>query len=439
MKAINVLSLFDGMSCGQIALKDMGIHVSKYYASEIDQHAIKQTQLNFPDTIQLGSVTEWKGWDIEWSEINLICAGSPCQGFSFAGKQLAFDDPRSVLFFVFVDILNHCRKFNPDVKFLLENVDMKREHMNVINDYCGVFAININSNLVSAQNRNRWYWSNIRTKQVGLFDETHTDIPQPKDRGILLKDILEKDVDEKYYLSDKMLNYFDKRAANFNAGKVNIRSETDKATTLCASMSSCDISDNFVLDTKLKPKENQTKANCFTAGGNSGGLHSDMDLICVAMRGREACLTPKRTEYGKQIRKEYGKQIRKEYEAGTITEQRKNIQQLEPRMDGKTNTLTSVQKDNLVISLNESNSQSQRIQMNAEKSVCLNGEGGGGGAKTGLYRLDSRIRRLTPTECARLQTIPDWYKWECSDTQQYRMLGNGWTVEVIKHILSFMK
>jgi DNA (cytosine-5)-methyltransferase 3A len=439
MKAINVLSLFDGMSCGQIALKDMGIHVSKYYASEIDQHAIKQTQLNFPDTIQLGSVTEWKGWDIEWSEINLICAGSPCQGFSFAGKQLAFDDPRSVLFFVFVDILNHCRKFNPDVKFLLENVDMKREHMNVINDYCGVFAININSNLVSAQNRNRWYWSNIRTKQVGLFDETHTDIPQPKDRGILLKDILEKDVDEKYYLSDKMLNYFDKRAANFNAGKVNIRAETDKATTLCASMSSCDISDNFVLDTKLKPKENQTKANCFTAGGNSGGLHSDMDLICVAMRGREACLTPKRTEYGKQIRKEYGKQIRKEYEAGTITEQRKNIQQLEPRMDGKTNTLTSVQKDNLVISLNESNSQSQRIQMNAEKSVCLNGEGGGGGAKTGLYRLDSRIRRLTPTECARLQTIPDWYKWECSDTQQYRMLGNGWTVEVIKHILSFMK
>lgn len=399
------LSLFDGMSCLQIAAKELGISPDKYYASEIDQHAIKQTQLNFPDTIQLGSVTEWKTWDIDWSKVGLIGAGSPCQGFSFAGKQLAFDDPRSVLFFVFIDILNHCRKFNPNVKFLLENVDMKREHMNVINNYCGLFAVNINSNRVSAQNRNRWYWSNIRTKQVGLFGETHTDIPQPKDRGILLKDILEKEVPEKYYLSDKMLNYFDKRAANFNAGKVNIRAETDKATTLCASMSSCDISDNFVLDTKLKPKESQTKANCFTAGGNSGGLHSDMDLICVAMRERGE----------------------------------NNDQQLEPNYTGKTNTLTSVQKDNLVMCLNESNSQSQRVQLNADKSVCISGEGGGGGAKTGLYKFENRIRRLTPTECARLQTIPEWYKWGCSDTQQYRMLGNGWTVQVIAHILSFLK
>ena len=444
------LSLFDGMSCLQIAAKELGISPDKYYASEIDQHAIKQTQLNFPDTIQLGSVTEWKTWDIDWSKVSLIGAGSPCQGFSFAGKQLAFDDPRSVLFFVFIDILNHARKFNPNVKFLLENVDMKREHMNVINNYCGLFAVNINSNRVSAQNRNRWYWSNIRTKQVGLFGETHTDIPQPKDRGILLKDILEKEVPEKYYLSDKMLNYFDKRAANFNAGKVNIRAETDKATTLCDSMSSCDISDNFVLDTKLKPKENQTKANCFTAGGNSGGLHSDMDLICVAMRGREeAVLTPKRTEYGKRIRRQY--------EAGEITEQRKNIQQLEPRTDGKTNTLTSVQKDNLVMCLNESN-RVGGISVN-ERGIRPHR---GDDKKTGISELGTilydnqktdthltnhvqkfitgnRIRRLTPLECARLQTIPEWYKWGCSDTQQYRMLGNGWTVQVIAHILSFLK
>src|ERR1035437_272209 len=123
---MNVLSLFDGMSCGQIALKELGIIPGKYYASEIDKYAIAQTQLNFPNTIQLGSVTEWKDWDIDFKSIDLLCAGSPCQGFSFAGKQLAFDDPRSKLFFVFIEILNHIKKLNPDVKFLLENVDMKK-------------------------------------------------------------------------------------------------------------------------------------------------------------------------------------------------------------------------------------------------------------------------------------------------------------------------
>ena len=122
-----ILSLFDGMSCGQIALKECGVKVEKYYASEIDKFAIAQTQLNFPDTIQLGSITEWKSWDIEWNNINLILAGSPCQGFSFAGKQLNFQDEQSKLFFVFVDILNHVKKLNPDVKFLLENVNMKKE------------------------------------------------------------------------------------------------------------------------------------------------------------------------------------------------------------------------------------------------------------------------------------------------------------------------
>lgn len=404
------LSLFDGMSCLQIAAKELGISPLKYYASEIDQHAIKQTQLNFPDTIQLGSVTEWRAWDIDWAKVDLIGAGSPCQGFSFAGKQLAFDDTRSVLFFVFIDILNHCRKFNPNVKFLLENVDMKREHMNVINNYCELFAVNINSNRVSAQNRNRWYWSNIRTKQVGLFGEAHTDIPQPKDKGILLKDILEKEVPEKYYLSDKMLNYFDKRAANFNAGKVNIRDENDKATTLCASMASCDISDNFVLDTKLKPKANQEKANCFTAGGNSGGLHSDMDLICVAMRGRNPDNPSDRR-------------------TGSPTEQR-----LEPNLSGKTNCLTSVQKDNLVMQLNER--QQNNFKNGDEKANTFLSTSWKGSQANGMTLIgETRIRRLTPTECARLQTIPEWYKWGCSDTQQYRMLGNGWTVEVIMHIL----
>ena len=95
---MNVLSLFDGMSCGQIALNKIGIKPNKYYASELDKHAIVVTQANYPDTIQLGDATNWREWDIDWSSIDLLIGGSPCQGFSFAGKQLAFDDPRSKLF-----------------------------------------------------------------------------------------------------------------------------------------------------------------------------------------------------------------------------------------------------------------------------------------------------------------------------------------------------
>ena len=131
---MRVLSLFDGMSCGQIALNRIGIVPSVYYASELDKYAIKVTQANYPDTIQLGDVTKWREWDIDWCGIDLLIGGSPCQGFSFAGKQLAFDDPRSKLFFVYVDILNHIRSVNPDVKFLLENVKMKKEYLDVITE-----------------------------------------------------------------------------------------------------------------------------------------------------------------------------------------------------------------------------------------------------------------------------------------------------------------
>ena len=134
-----VLSLFDGISCGQIALERAGIKVDKYYASEVDKYAITVTQANYPDTIQLGDVTKWREWDIDWGGIDLLIGGSPCQGFSFAGKQLAFDDPRSKLFFVYVDILNHIRSLNPDVKFLLENVKMKKEHLAVITEQLGVW------------------------------------------------------------------------------------------------------------------------------------------------------------------------------------------------------------------------------------------------------------------------------------------------------------
>ena len=171
---MNVLSLFDGISCGQIALNKANIQYKNYFASEIDKNAIKVAQHHYPNTVQLGDVTK-----IEFiaSKIDLLIGGSPCQGFSFAGKQLNFDDPRSKLFFEFVRLVNECKpKY-----FLLENVVMKKEYEDIITEYLGVAPIKINSSLVSAQNRVRLYWTNI--PGVGI----------PEDRGITLNDVLEID------------------------------------------------------------------------------------------------------------------------------------------------------------------------------------------------------------------------------------------------------
>lgn len=374
---MNVLSVFDGMSCGQIALIELGFKIDKYYAAEIDKHAITQTQHNFPDTIQLGDVTKVKAKDLP--KIDLFIGGSPCQGFSFAGKQLNFDDPRSALFFEFVRIWREVKKINPNAKFLLENVNMKKEYLRVISEYLGVFPVRINSNLVSAQNRDRWYWSNIRTKDVGLFSELWTDIPQPEDKGILLKDILETNVPDKYFLNNpKMIDFvtdewrLNKKYTQIN-GEKGLPQLARQYATWCG------------------------------------------DFICVAMRGRN----PENPSDRK---------------TGSPTEQR-----LEPKTDGKTNCLTSVAKDNLIMTQNYVqltggfDSDNRFFYENGKHgSVLTKGE-----AKTGVL-TDFKLRRLTPIECARLQTIPEWYEWIVSDTQIYRMLGNGWTVEVIKHIFSFL-
>lgn len=232
---MKVLSIFNGMSCGNIALNKLGIYPDIYYSSEIDVHAIKVTQVNFPDTVQLGDVTKWKDWDIDFSKIDLLLAGSPCQGFSFAGKQLAFDDPRSALFFVFMDILNHIKTLNPDVKYLLENVRMKGEHELVISRLLDINPLEINSALVSAQNRQRLYWCNIGTKVNGLFGEVVPGIPQPKDLGIVLRDILEDEVDEKYYISEKALARILKTkysSPKFNPDKTGCLSTTNNSGRL---------------------------------------------------------------------------------------------------------------------------------------------------------------------------------------------------------------
>ena len=196
-----VLSLFDGMSCGQIALIENGQSFERYYASEIDKKAIAQTQLNFPNTIQLGDVTRWREWDIDWSQVDLILAGSPCQGFSFCGKQLAFDDPRSKLFFEFVDILNHVKEYNLNVKFLLENVKMRLEFMSIITHTLNVYPIDLDAKLVSAQERFRYFWTDIRTKWNEDLGINVVDIPNPPDRKLFLKDIVEDNVPERLYIN----------------------------------------------------------------------------------------------------------------------------------------------------------------------------------------------------------------------------------------------
>lgn len=174
VKKVNVLSLFDGMSCGQIALERVGIEVSKYFASEIDKHAIAVTQKNYPKTIQIGDVASVRADTLP--KIDLLIGGSPCQGFSFSGKQLNFDDPRSKLFFEFVRLV---KELKPKY-WMLENVVMKKEFEKIISEHLGVQPILINSSLVSAQNRARLYWANF-------------EILQPTDKGINLIDILETD------------------------------------------------------------------------------------------------------------------------------------------------------------------------------------------------------------------------------------------------------
>ena len=375
------------MSCGQIALRELGVPIERYYASEIDKHAIAQTKLNFPDTIHLGDVEKWREWDIEWKEIDLLLAGSPCQGFSLAGKMLGHDDPRSKLYWVFLDILHHVKSLNPSVKFLLENVRMRPSDEARINESLGIRPVVINSSLVSAQNRVRLYWSNIRTKSEGIWGELLTDIPQPTDRGIYIGDILDDEVDEKYYMRNLPLN---KEALESIA-------PTQEGKT----------SGVVKLDKKLKLKAQQDKAFCLTAGGHSGGNHSDMDILYI----RDPWL-------------------------------RKNLR----TPSDKANALLSCSDKgarangmSVVPGTWRTHKDGQGFRSTAGgKAPCIPARARNDGSGQPVAKIGCMLRRLTPTECARLQTIPGWYKWGCSDTQIYKMLGNGWTVEVIKHILSYI-
>ena len=363
------------MSCGQLALDRLGINVDVYMAAEIDKYAKQITKKNYPNTIHLGDVTKINGEDLP--KIDLLMGGSPCQGFSFAGKQLNFDDPRSALFFEFVRLLKETKpKY-----FLLENVRMKQEYQDVISEHLGVKPIMINSALMSAQNRVRLYWTNI------------PGIEQPEDKGIFLKDILQDLPFEEP--PQYLLNKFGKKTR----GEL-VKTPNDKARCLNATMYKGQIS-TFV-KRPCEPREFNQDSTCHHAAtatdikGNEsikrvyadsgksptltamGGGNTEPKVLCGAWRGR------------------YIKDGKRQDHKGSVAG--KTEQRLEVRQDGKTNTLTTVQKDNNVVEGNT-------------------------------------YRKLTPMECERLQTVPDNYTEGVSNTQRYKMLGNGWTVDVIAHIL----
>jgi len=341
----SVLSLFDGMSCGQIALNRVGIEYDNYFASEIDKHAIKVTQTNYPNTIQLGDVTKVKGSDLP--KIDLLIGGSPCQGFSFAGKGLNFEDPRSKLFFEFVRLKNETQpKY-----FLLENVVMKKEHEKVISEFLGVEPILINSNLVSAQNRKRLYWTNI------------PGIKQPTDKCITWGDVREHGIElGAMYYTDKAMEWIGKHGTR--KGK------------------------------PLKIHSNNEKMQMLEASHHK--KYSSQRFFGIV--DQPAQITGRRlNEHGK--REDYNKEI-------------KTTQCLEVRGGDKINCLTTVQKDNVISQLPKGRYPNVFEQLEEGK----------------------HYRYITPIECERLQTVPDNYTDYVSNSQRYKMLGNGWTVDVIAHI-----
>lgn len=309
---MRVLSLFDGMSCGQIALKKLGVVPNEYFACEVDKYAIKVSSENFPSMKHLGDVTltDFKSL----GSIDLLMGGSPCQGFSFAGKQLNFNDPRSKLFFEFVRALKEAKP----KWFLLENVIMKQEYQDIISKHVGVRPIRIESSLLSAQKRSRLYWTNIP-------------VSQPEDKGILLKDILENGFTEK-----------------------------DKAFCLDA---------NYFKGASVDQYPTKNRRQLVFLGGLPEGI---------------------RLKDGKFLSRNF----REGYRVYST--------------EGKAATLTAQSK-------------------------------GGLGGYSGLYgEVDStkiKFRKLTVLECKRLQTVPDDYVMNVSNSQAYKMLGNGWTVDVIAHIL----
>jgi len=228
------------MSFGKMALESLDIKITNYYSSEIDKYANQATQALFPDTIQLGDVTRWRDWDIDWASIDLVTGGFPCQAWSMAGKQLGDKDERGMLFWTMLAIMKHIQSVNPKVNFMIENVRMKREFEEYITTHTEnalgeVHKILINSALISAQNRNRYYWTSFKVKQ-------------PEDKGILLKDIIEHETNINYELSDKLINGFYNKKGGFNGrfNPMDIKTK-EKSYCLTARYFKCGATDPYII------------------------------------------------------------------------------------------------------------------------------------------------------------------------------------------------
>lgn len=417
---MNVLSLFDGMSCGQQALERAGIKVNNYYASEIDKYAIQVTMANYPNTIQLGSVVDV---DVsKLSKIDLLCGGSPCQSFSFAGKRKGMStkdeqeiltlehylqlknegyefEGQSYLFWEYMRLLNEVKpKY-----FLLENVMMGEKWEKILSKAIGVNGIHINSALVSAQNRKRIYWTNIGLKPGGLFSDLESIIEQPKDKGILLKDILQDNPNAKYYLNKNQYNKtLDKTGINpkVNEAKIldvynNKIKEDGKSITLtdpCYNnlrlIEPIAIHEKYYLSNKAinsiienknnlqKSNINPIKSNPLQCPGNSCGIYKGASFIVHNTQKRDS--------------------------------------------------------NRPSIKINKNAGGSGPLSRNDGKTYCLDS------GQSNAVEYSSKIRRLTPIECERLQTVKDNYTNFVSDSQRYKMLGNGWTIDVITHILNYI-
>jgi DNA (cytosine-5)-methyltransferase 3A len=346
---------------------------------------------NYPNTVQLGSVVNVDGRALP--KIDLLIGGSPCQSFSFAGKRkgmstkdeqeiLTLDhylqlksegfefEGQSYLFWEYMRLLGELREKNPNVLFLLENVMMGEKWEKVLSKAIGVNPIMINSSLVSAQNRQRLYWTNIGMIPGGLFGDLQSIIEQPKDKGILLKDVLETEVDDKYFLKENSFIY--ERIKNNHEFAPRIPNDLEKSN--CLKIGGKGVDDLIIHNTM--PKSSKT-------GKGGTGLLSRND-------GKTYCLDTGQTNAVEILGGDY------RYDEG-----------FRWRQNGKSGTL------------------------------CLGSENGISGQALAL--IESKIRRLTPTECERLQTVKDGYTAYVSNSQRYKMLGNGWTVDVIAHIFSYIK
>lgn len=394
-KPLRVLSLFDGMSCGIVALERAGIPVDKYYASEIDKHAIKITQKNFPDTTQLGDVTKWREWDIDWASIDQVNAGFPCQSWSVSGNQKGDKDPRGMLFWVTLDIISKVLSCNPNAKFIMENVKMKEEFEDYITLHTEIALgkVNkylINSALVSAQNRKRFYWTNI------------DGVTQPSDKGIFLKDIVEDTPKDAVYLSYNTT----KRLEGYGVSSINDR---DKSKCLTA----------------MDYVKNGKQANYFRVGNLEQILEKHKDSLVFS---RDNMCHVGNADIGGSY--DYIKRV---YST-----------------EGKSPTLTTMggghREPKILFNYSSSGRGGGKVEgrfSEAKKSLTLTATGFSNRAVTGVGTNPSdtpttlKWRKLTPIECERLQTLPDNYSEGVSNSQRYRMIGNGWTVDVIVHILKY--